>query len=157
MKKETADRIRWGGILLFIIYLLFLTYFLFFSERYGRTSVEGRQIRYNLVPFVEIRRFVSFREQLGAEAVFLNVAGNILAFIPFGLLLPIILRPMRKGIRVVIWGFLFSMSIELLQMLTRVGSFDVDDLLLNTTGALLGLILFRICNKVRRNYYGKAL
>ena len=42
------------GILLFVIYIIFLVYFLFFSEEYGRAAETQRVYRYNLIPFVEI-------------------------------------------------------------------------------------------------------
>ena len=45
------------GIFLFVVYVLLLLYFLFFSEAYGRVAEAEREYRYNLVPFVEIRRF----------------------------------------------------------------------------------------------------
>jgi glycopeptide antibiotics resistance protein len=45
--------------------------------------------------------------------------------------------------------------VEVFQLLTRVGSFDVDDLLLNTIGGLAGYILFVICNAIRRRYHAK--
>ena len=57
MKKETKHIIRTLGTILFILYVLALIYFLFFSEEYGRAAMEERQYRYNLIPFVEIRRF----------------------------------------------------------------------------------------------------
>ncbi|MBP3351958.1 MAG: VanZ family protein, partial [Lachnospiraceae bacterium] len=43
-------------------------------------------------------------------------------------------------------------TIELSQLFMKVGCFDVDDLLLNTIGGILGFITFLICNVIRRNY-----
>ena len=76
-------------------YLLALTYFLFFAEGYGR-SVEGRMYAYNLQPFREIKRFWVHREMLGTFAVFCNLAGNVIGFIPFGMILPVIWPKTRK-------------------------------------------------------------
>ena len=56
MRKETKKKVRILGAVLFFLYLLALTYFLFFAEGYGR-SVEGRMYAYNLQPFREIKRF----------------------------------------------------------------------------------------------------
>ena len=55
----------------------------------------------------------------------------------------------------VITGFLFSLFVESVQLVSKVGSFDVDDLLLNTLGGVLGYILFLICNIIRRKCYGQ--
>ncbi len=52
------------------------------------------------------------------------------------------------------YSFGLSLCVETFQILTRVGSFDVDDLLLNTLGGVLGYILFSICNVIRRRHYG---
>lgn len=53
-----------------MLYVLLLIYFLFFSEGYGRIAEEERIYRYNLKPFVEIRRFWMYREQVGLSAFF---------------------------------------------------------------------------------------
>ena len=96
MKKETKHIIRTLGTILFILYVLALIYFLFFSEEYGRAAMEERQYRYNLIPFVEIRRFWVYRKQLGLMAVVTNLFGNVIGFLPFGFILPVILDKMRK-------------------------------------------------------------
>ena len=97
MKKETKHIIRTLGAVLFILYVLALIYFLFFSEEYGRVAMEEREYRYNLIPFVEIRRFWVYRKQLGFLAVFTNLFGNVIGFLPFGFILPVILERMRSG------------------------------------------------------------
>ena len=51
-----------------------------------------------------------------------------------------------------------SLAVETIQLVTRVGIFDVDDLMLNTLGAALGYLVFAVCNRVRRKiYYGKKI
>jgi len=44
--------------------------------------------------------------------------------------------------------------VETIQLVWKVGSFDVDDLILNTLGGVIGYLLFWICNKIRRKIYG---
>ena len=51
-------------------------------------------------------------------------------------------------------AFLLSLTIEITQLLTRVGSFDVDDLILNTAGGIAGYLLFYIMNKIRSKWDG---
>ena len=75
--------------LVFILYLGVLFYFLFFSERYGRTDVSD-EYHYNLVLFREIKRFYRYREILGMKSVMINLAGNVAAFMPFGFFLPVL-------------------------------------------------------------------
>ena len=71
------------GKVLFLLYVIFLVYFLFLAEWYGRTEI-SEEYRYNLELFKEIRRFITYREQLGTFAVLANLAGNIVIFVPYG-------------------------------------------------------------------------
>ena len=141
--RRIKPRHRGAGVLLFLFYLVGLSYFLFFSEALGRTGTE--ESHYNLELFKEILRFWNYREQLGWQALVLNTAGNVAAFFPFGFLLPVILGR-RCGLpAALLTGCLFSLVIEMTQFYTRTGSFDVDDILLNTLGAGLGYLLLLIC------------
>ena len=142
MKKETEAYHTDTGNHLFILYVLALIYFLFFSEEYGRAAMKERQYRYNLIPFVEIRRFWVYRKQLGLMAVVTNLFGNVIGFLPFGFILPVILDKMRSGWLIVLAGFGLSVTVEVIQLITKVGCFDVDDMILNTAGAALGYLLF---------------
>ena len=150
MKDSTKRKIRFLSVLLFILYVLLLVYFLFFSEEYGRVAMEEREYRYNLIPFVEIRRFWIYREQLGTFAVFSNIFGNVIGFLPFGFILPVIFRRMNSGFLICVSGFILRLTVEVIQLVTKVGCFDVDDMILNTLGATLGYVLFFICNHIRR-------
>ena len=150
MSKRTKKLIRCGGIFLFILYMGMLVYFLFFAESYGRAGEMAREYRYNLIPFVEIRRFWMDREQVGNFAMILNIFGNVVGFVPFGYILPVINDRFRNWLLIVVSGFSLSLCVETAQLIFRVGSFDVDDLLLNTLGALLGYVSFWVCNEVRR-------
>lgn len=146
MKNRDTDRkyrICW---LLFTVYLAALAYFLFFAEATGRTGAE-RVYQYNLIPFHEIRRFWVYRRQLGFMAVALNLAGNVLAFVPFGTFLPLLVRHTRSFWKTMLLGAEFSLLIEILQLFSKVGSFDVDDIMLNTCGVCLGYGLFLAARK----------
>lgn len=129
--------------ILFAGYLIVLSYFLFFSEHYGRTGTES--YRYNLILFKEIKRFVTYRKELGLENFIVNIFGNILAFAPFGFILPIISKDNRKLFHICLLSFEFTLTIELIQLIFRVGIFDVDDIFMNTLGGFLGGVLFFIC------------
>lgn len=157
MRNETKRKIRIIGWILFIIYILLLIYFLFLAEEYGRKSFAQREYRYNLVLFQEIRRFWVYRSRVGYLAAFLNLAGNVIGFLPFGFILPVIGKRMRNGVLVTICGFCLSLFVESIQLICKVGCFDVDDLLLNTLGAVLGYLLFVICNRIRRWIYEKKI
>ena len=82
MEKGTKRRVKKLGTAFFVLYVLVLVYLLFFSEGYGRVADAEREYRYNLVPFVEIRRFWTYRKIVGTFALFTNVFGNVLGFVP---------------------------------------------------------------------------
>ncbi len=145
LKEMTKKRLKRASWLLFYLYIILLSYFLFFSEHYGRGYVV-ENYRYNLQFFKEIERFILYREQLGFESFIVNILGNILAFAPFGFLLPLLNKRYRGFLKIIFLSLLFSLTIETIQLYLKVGIFDVDDLLLNTVGGLLGYIVFAICH-----------
>lgn len=151
MNGKSARRIRAFGKVLFVLYIIFLIYFLCLAEWYGRTGT-GEEYRYNLELFKEIRRFITYREQLGMFAVFANLFGNILIFVPYGFFIS--MAAVRRGFfKTLFLSFGLSLCVETVQLFTRVGSFDVDDILLNTAGGVLGYILFAVCSAIRRRYH----
>lgn len=149
------NRHRKHGFVLLVIYLVLLTYFLFFAETMGRTPDMRAEYSYNLTLFKEIRRFIVHRDILGYRAVILNIAGNVVAFMPFGFILPEVWDQLNRWYTITLLGFLFSLGIELAQLVGRVGSFDVDDLLLNTIGALMGYFAFVVAKGVWNRLRGE--
>lgn len=150
MSAARRRQYRILGRILFVFYIVFVFYFLLVSEIYGRTG-EMKDYHYNLVLFREIMRFWNYREQLGIFSVFANLAGNILIFIPIGFFLPMA-SIHRKFAVMTFECFCISWIIEVTQLITKVGCYDVDDLLLNTLGGVFGYILFMISNRIRRKY-----
>ena len=152
-KEYRKKELRLKGFLLFVLYMTALVYFLFFADWYGHVPGQGAEYSFNLVPFVEIRRFIRARRQLGFTAVFLNLFGNVIGFLPFGFFLPVISRGFRNGFLVTFLGCVVSCCVEIIQLLTRTGSCDVDDVILNTLGAFLGYIVFISMDALRRKVY----
>lgn len=138
--------------MLFFSYLLMLTYFMFFSDGFGRS--EYTEYRYNLTLFKEIRRFYTYRELLGMKAFLINTVGNVVCFMPFGFILPIITELGKKWYNTLLLSFLMTLSIETIQLVFRVGSFDVDDMFLNTAGGAAGYIGVTAFRVIRRAFHG---
>ncbi len=147
MKEQSNRVLIIASRLLFYIYIALLSYFLFFSEHYGRVGMM-KDYRYNLELFKEIKRFIEYRQQLGFESVIVNILGNVLAFMPFGFLLPVLNKRFHNFFRVFFGCILFTLAVEMLQLITRVGIFDVDDIFLNTLGGVCGYIAYVICSRI---------
>ena len=80
---------------------------------------------------------------------YLEGAGlNVLLFVPFGYLLPLLWKRADRWWKVVLCGFVLSLLIELTQLVTHLGMFDLDDLMNNSLGAFLGWGCF--CPALRR-------
>ena len=68
---------------------------------------------------------------------------NVLLFVPLGYLVPSITAQIDRWWKVLLLGFLFSLLIETMQLITKLGWFDASDLLHNTLGALIGYGLYK--------------
>lgn len=135
-----------AAFIVFCVYIAVLIYILFFAENMGRTGAEA--YRYNYIPFKEIKRFVTHVNVLGPAVVLANVLGNVLVFVPFGYFVP---RLVKNGMGVVYTTILsmeFSAIIEIMQLITKTGSCDIDDVILNTIGGIVGYILFYIIRRL---------
>jgi len=150
------DKIRkWIKLGAFLLYISILVYFLFFADMFGRTS-SATNYRYNLTPFKEIQRFIVYSGHLGVASVFTNLIGNVVAFIPFGIFLPILTNNRLKICQVTISTFALTLSIELIQLMSRVGIFDVDDIILNTLGGIIGYLMFFVWKSVKERKKTKS-
>ena len=143
-RPEITGKLIWRlEILLFVAYLALLCYFLFFADSMGRTY-EGRAYHYNLTLLKEIKRFWKYRRTLDFWPVVINLFGNVVAFLPFGALLPSLFVRCRRFFLTTLLSFEFSLCVEIIQLVWKVGSFDVDDILLNTLGGALGFCIYWI-------------
>lgn len=143
MKKKTKTYVRFAIRIFFVLYLLLLVYLMFFAEEWGRSMLEG-DYQYNLTPFQEIRRYLTYYRQIGIWRVLWNLVGNVVGFIPYGALLPA-LREKKMGFgKVALLSFELTLFIELAQLILRVGSCDVDDMILNTLGGCIGYGVYRV-------------
>ncbi|MCY6353799.1 VanZ family protein [Clostridium sp. ZS2-4] len=95
----------------------------------------------NFVPFetidLYIKRGISY-------ASVTNVLGNIVLFFPLGFMLPVLSKKSQGIFKVSFVGFLVSLLLESIQLVTNLGAFDVDDLILNTLGTLIGILAYKV-------------
>jgi len=140
------ETIVWA-LFLFTAYLLYHTFqpFTFLLERQGSKA--------NLVPLQGILKMIEnasiFDDAVTKRIVFINLAGNVLLFYPYGFLIPLLEKRLNKGWLVIFLGLSISLLIELTQTLLVGRVFDVDDLMLNTFGTLLGYLLYATLNLIQ--------
>lgn len=126
--------------LLFIIYILLLYELLTRAEL---NTVRG----YNLVPFSEM-----FRYEIGSTSFYLNVVGNIVIFIPFGYLISTYIKP-KRILSILIVSVISSATVEFVQLCIG-RSFDVDDIILNSLGAIIGFLIYIGLGAIKKHLPG---
>jgi len=118
----------------FVIYIMSLFHVVTFQDVSWSTS--------NFIPFKEI-----FRYQLFSSSFFKNVIGNMIMFMPYGFFVSYFLKLDKKR-QIFFMSLITSFVIEITQLIIgRV--FDVDDILLNICGGLLGYIVYKLVYKVK--------
>lgn len=122
------------------LYTLLILYFLFVGfGRLGNSTMIG--YRFNLIPLI----FSENYRKLFSPSLF-NL-GNLIAFIPFGILIPSLWK--TNYLKFILAFIIGIVLIELLQMLTFLGSADIDDVSLNSLGATIGYLAFYISSKFK--------
>jgi glycopeptide antibiotics resistance protein len=136
-------------ILLIIVlagYLLLIGRVLFYQHGAIDRQTFFQERVANLVPFSSTYFNIWLAKENGGAYIFRAfwlAGGNLLLLMPWGLLAPAVL-PSLHHVRRIAWsGFLISFSAESIQFIFRIGVFETDDILLNTTGAVLGYYLYR--------------
>ena len=101
-------------------------------------------IRFNLIPFVNILDYDIQREAA------INIIGNISMFIPTGIILPILYKDLNCFWKVLLAGAGLSFVIEMIQLLFPGSVTDIDDLILNTAGAVIGYGIYKLVHGCRK-------
>ena len=145
--KKTMKAIT---VALFSIYCLILICILFLGTRAAHTVnwTYWTYIRrsFNPVPFKTIGEYFlrAANHTINTSTVWKNLLGNMVLFMPMGFLLPCIFpKQFNKFSRTIITGILIIAAIECLQLFSTLGSFDIDDIILNALGMIIGFLLFK--------------
>lgn len=137
IRKESIDLPYSKFRFLLLFYSIALLILLFFRP------VDPNYQSINLIPFSTISFY--FSGKVNGLISFYNLAANISLFIPFGIFL--LVKRLSRFKRLYI-PILSISIIELLQYLTRRGTFDIDDFLLNVLGFFIGYLLYPLFSKI---------
>lgn len=143
---------------LFLVYCAVMLWLLFdrSPERIaGLTYSQQLAQNTNLIPFFTIRNYLHVITHRTNDAVLIhciiNLGGNVILFMPAGYLLPRLWKKMRNFFLFFLTCTVHILLIELLQLFTLLGSFDVDDLILNLFGMTLGFIFYSIFAAIKKS------
>ena len=130
----------WVFISLYYVYLVLETTGIGTIWEIGLYPGMKLQEEINLIPF--------------RDGISLSMILNVVMFMPLGFLLPLLWKEYQSLVRTAIIGFCFSCGIEFCQLFNRRVS-DVDDLLMNTLGAILGWLIWIVFSRITHLKYGR--
>lgn len=157
LRKKAVQTTKWheAGIVLFLLCVVFFSSITFFPHimlYYGPPflSIHGYigivPENINLIPF---RVFPDLYQELivnrSVDYLITNIFGNIIGFLPFGFFLPLLWNRMTFP-KTILTAFLFSLFVELNQLPLGRGT-DIDDLWINTLGAVCGFLIYLLVQK----------
>lgn len=157
LRKNKINKLYFFYGIVFSVYIASLISLTFFPFPYQKELIndvieENFGEVNNFKPF---KAFVeSFSTPINREAL-THLVQNILLFVPLGFILLIFFEGIKNR-KIIFIGFMVSLTIETLQLIAGfyIGytyrSFDVDDLILNTLGTAVGMLIFKLCNNFLR-------
>lgn len=135
----------------FMLYLILLITLTLFDSSWGRNGFAIKDFKVyikqsvNLVPFKTIINYIKeFNSMYSTRQIMFNLMGNICAFMPMALFLPLLFKKQSKFKNFIITMIIIILGIESLQLITTSGRFDIDDLILNLFGAAIMYLLLNI-------------
>ncbi|MEG2634341.1 MAG: VanZ family protein [Oscillospiraceae bacterium] len=134
----------------FVLYILLLITFTLFDDVFGRATGDfiiwgnipnWSEIKesINIIPFRTVRLYIrNIKNDIITVMDFaINIVGNICAFMPLSLFLPLLFPKLKSRGKFILTVSVVVLSIELMQLVSQRGSCDIDDLILNVSGAML--------------------
>lgn len=148
--RENKNKVMYYGIAwIGIAYLIGIIITLLSSSsllRHGDMLIDQPSYKYNFVPLKTIATFITKvrNGELNFSSAVDNMVGNFIMFIPFSFMLPIIVKKADSFVKTIVITVGVIICLELLQLVLQSGSFDVDDIILNTIGAAAGYGLYKL-------------
>ena len=152
IRQKRIDWKREAVLLLMYLNLAFIIRFVFFPRDLVNGHVQPLifeaasvlPLRINLIPLVHLFVYNSIR------GIIWNLVGNVVMFIPSGIVLSVIYRQLNRFWKVITAGAFISLCIELLQLPFSSRTSDIDDLILNVLGVAVGYGIYAACKRLKR-------
>ena len=143
-----------GGAFIRFVFLVYaaVMLWLLFGQRIGEEGItvyfEVDHDSLNFIPMKTIKLYLGLLRSSADKALLrhamINLVGNVVLFVPIGWFLPRIWVKFRSFFKTTISVVLLISAVEIIQYFTQLGSCDIDDLILNLAGAVLGYCLWKI-------------
>ena len=145
-KKHKFNKLQCGAAIVLSLYIVVLLYF----TVVGRYSHEESEYKINF--FTSYRWFF----QYNGEQVLRQLLINLVMLMPVGFLLPIIINTKQKYLVTLALSLQLTVFIETMQLITKCGSFEIDDIINNFIGAVLGMLIYALCSKLLKSKTNKV-
>ena len=137
-KRHKFNKGQCVAAILLSLYIVVLLYF----TVVGRYSHE--EYGYEIQFFTSYRWFFKYN----GEQVLRQLLINFAMLVPVGFLLPVVINAKHKYLITMALSLLLTLFIETMQLITKCGSFEVDDIINNFIGAVIGMLLYALCSKL---------
>ena len=137
-KKQKFNKLQCGAAILLSLYIVVLLYF----TVTGRYSHEEYEYQINF--FTSYRSFFKYN----GEQVLRQLLINLVMLMPVGFLLPVVINAKHKYLITMALSLLLTVFIETMQLITKCGSFEIDDIINNFVGAVLGMLIYMMLNNI---------
>lgn len=150
-----AKRINWRRELqLLLVYICIVVVVRFTFCPFGKVDGKIQPLLFDsskIFPlWVNFKPFVYLFDYPTRKEALLNLIGNTAMFIPLGIVWPVVFKKLSTHGKVIAAGFGVSLAIEILQLPFFGRATDVDDLILNSLGFLMGYGIYLLAKKLRR-------
>jgi len=139
-KKINNKLVKWFWLISCPVYFFTLFYVVFFSGRRPKASLGYHAVKPRLEPFTS--KWYLYTHGFDVSSIYLDVVGNVVMFVPYTLFLYIVFRFYRLRY-ILLSAFLLSVGIEVTQYVTGVGFPDIDDVIFNSFGAFLAILIIK--------------
>jgi len=131
-----------SSFLIYVFGVLTLTgYFMLFRELAAHGWWHKLLHRIQTKDKINLQPFLMFKQFQIAST---QVIGNLVMLLPLGIYIPLLFPRLAGFFKVCIICLSVSVSIELMQLITNARSTDIDDVILNTSGAIVGYIIYKV-------------
>jgi glycopeptide antibiotics resistance protein len=145
-RRFTTKRAKAETVAIFAVFALYAAFLL---RLLLLSRAPGSERSINLIPFASIAEYASSHSSGTGRVAFANVVGNILIFIPLGVYVSW-LRHRAAAWPTMLTVASVSVAVEIIQGVFAVGASDIDDVILNCVGGIIGILTFRLLSSILR-------
>ncbi len=136
-KKLNMIEILFGIYCILMVWIILFKFSLSINDIIGLDKIRN----INLIPFY-------YYNEVGFNFHFKEVIENLLIFVPFGIYLKMLNKDNKK---IFLYGFIFSLILEISQFIFKLGATDITDLITNTLGTIVGVYIYVLLEKIFKN------